>query len=382
MLLFKQAEPIVARRQWMFQLIGQNIANEVPGGLKNSSNQTYTLAFLPNANTLVLTYNGQVLTGGGVDYTITGQTIVLTVVAPSASDVFLASYAVPALTGQTGSGYITKNGATAVATTNSMVEIDATNMPGFYYIALTAAELDTLGFIGLRVKTTNSLNFEDTAQISYNDPYTSQGGFVAPSNATGGITKSQSDDLLKKIKKMIAEEFAKYEEQEDTEEAVEQKDYTEKLDAIFTAVTQEEKIEEIEPVDFSPIFDAIAAIEKPQDFTPHFKALAGQLERVVPLVSENAQAFEGKMSVATESINSSLDQVKEIATGFAELKIQMDEFKTTLAEQSDMDKRFDAMSSGKNDKKMEGLTQKFTDLQEMIINAKYDILKELTKVQQ
>jgi len=376
MLEFKQSEQNAVRRQWMFQLIGQIVNNEVPAGATPGT--TFTLAYLPDANSLKLTNNGQLLAGGGVDYTLVSQTLTM-VNTVGATDVFLASYSVPALTGQTGKGYISKNGATAVQTTNSMVEIDSTNMPGFYYIQLAQSELDTLGFIGLRVKTAQSLNYEDKGLVSYNDPYVSQGGFVAPSNVTGGITKTQSDDLLKKIKKMIADEFAKAEEEEDVEEVVEQKDYDAKLDAIMAKLDEpEEKIEET-PDRTDEVLEAIAGLPTPTDFTPHFKSLGGKLDAVTPLVSENAKAFEGKMSVATESINTSLDTVKEISDGFAELKKLMDEFKTTLADQSDMDKRFDAMTSGKNDKKLEELSGKFLELQKMIINAKYDILQELTK---
>lgn len=378
MLQFKQSESTAVRRQWMFQLIGANVTNETPTGTKNGVNLAFTTAYLPDPNTFVLTVNGQTLAAAGVDFTLSGQAITMNV-APLATDVFIAAYQVPSLTGQTGKGYISKNGATAVQTTNSMVEIDATNMPGFYYIALTAGELDTLGFIGLRVKTAQSLNYEDKALVSYNDPYVSQGGFVAPPNSTGsGITKTQADDLLKKIKKMIAEEFARFEEEEDAEEIVEQKDYTEKLDAILTAV-REIEFPEIPETDLVPVLEAIGSVPKPLDYAPHFKDIGGKVDKIIPLVSENAKAFDGKMNIATDSINSSLKTVKELSVGFAEINKLMETFKSTLSEQSDMDKRFDAMTSGKNDKAIQELSQKFLELQKMMINHKYDILKALNK---
>lgn len=40
---------------------------------------------------------------------------------------------------------LSKNGATAASTTNSPVEVDATNQKGLFYVELTAAELNTVG---------------------------------------------------------------------------------------------------------------------------------------------------------------------------------------------------------------------------------------------
>lgn len=54
--------------------------------------------------------------------------------------------------GLTGAGRISKNGAATAASTNNIVEIDAANMPGRYYVELTAAEVDTLGKVVFRYK--------------------------------------------------------------------------------------------------------------------------------------------------------------------------------------------------------------------------------------
>lgn len=48
-------------------------------------------------------------------------------------------------TGLTGVGRVSKNGGASAATTNNIVEIDAANMAGEYYIILTTTERDTAG---------------------------------------------------------------------------------------------------------------------------------------------------------------------------------------------------------------------------------------------
>jgi hypothetical protein len=377
MLEFKQSEQTATKRIWFFQLTNIAPASEVPSGLKNNSNVTYTVLNPPQ----YLTLNGQTLTAG-TDYTVAGLTITM-ITPPLSTDVFLSWYANAPLIGQTGHGYLSTNGGAGVSSINTFIEIDSVNMPGSYYLQLAQSEVATLGSLNLYVKTTQSNAFNAQAIISYNDPYASQGGFVAPSNVTGmGLPKAQADDLLKKIRKMIAEEFAKEEEEEDAEEVVEQKDYDAKLDAIMAKLDEPEEEVEETPDRTDEVLEAIAGIEKPLDFTPHFKKLGGKVDSVIPQYGDLktvAEGFQGKMSVATDSINGSLITVKEISDGFAELKKMMDEFKSTLADQSDMDKRFDAMTSGKNDKKLEELSGKFIELQKMVINAKYDILQELTK---
>jgi hypothetical protein len=51
----------------------------------------------------------------------------------------------------------------------------------------------------------------------------------------------------------------------------------------------------------------------------------------------------------------------------------MDSFKETLAEQSDMDKRFDSMSQAKNNDAIEGIKKSMAALAEQIVNLRYDI---------
>lgn len=73
--------------------------------------------------------------------------------------------------GQTGTGFLSKNGATPVATSGSLVELSAADMPGRYYFELTSAEADTLGILSLRFKAAATAEMVADAQIIPFDPY-------------------------------------------------------------------------------------------------------------------------------------------------------------------------------------------------------------------
>jgi len=70
--------------------------------------------------------------------------------------------------GVTGTPRLSKNGGSSSDTTNDLVEVDSTNMPGLYYVELTAAELDTSGFISISFKddgTSPTDRFHETATV-------------------------------------------------------------------------------------------------------------------------------------------------------------------------------------------------------------------------
>ncbi len=76
---------------------GFTYAAEVPGGLQNGSNKTFTLAHTPSSvNALMILYNGQFLTVAGGDLTLTGNQFTLTNYAPNSGstppDTFFAYY--------------------------------------------------------------------------------------------------------------------------------------------------------------------------------------------------------------------------------------------------------------------------------------------------
>jgi hypothetical protein len=73
-------------------LTGTFAPAEVPTGLINSANTTYTLAHTPSpAGSLELYKNGQQLIAGGADYTLATATITM-VTAPKTGDVLIAYY--------------------------------------------------------------------------------------------------------------------------------------------------------------------------------------------------------------------------------------------------------------------------------------------------
>lgn len=74
-------------------------------------------------------------------------------------------------TGITGQVRLSKVGGASALSTNSLVEIDATNMPGSYYIQLTVAEVDTLGLIFMQFKDAATATWLDYVQIVDYDPY-------------------------------------------------------------------------------------------------------------------------------------------------------------------------------------------------------------------
>jgi hypothetical protein len=90
-------------------------------------------------------------------------------------------------TGLTGAARISKNGASTVASSGSIVEIDATNMPGRYYVELTATECDTVGQVVVRYKSAACAEVVAQATIVAYDP-----------NAAGPTANDVADAVLKR----------------------------------------------------------------------------------------------------------------------------------------------------------------------------------------
>ena len=82
-----------------------------------------------------------------------------------------ATDGITAETGLTGTGFVSENGATPVASSGSLTELNATNMPGRYYIELTAAELSTVGDIEFRFKAAACAEVVARGQVVPWDPY-------------------------------------------------------------------------------------------------------------------------------------------------------------------------------------------------------------------
>lgn len=294
-------------------------------------------------------------------------------------------------TGQTGTVEISKNGGTPAVSANSIVEVDSANMPGHYYIELTAGELGTLGMISIYYKASGTLAFHDRGFVTYQDPFAATGGFVAPSNNTGSsITKAQSDDLLKKIRKMLEEFLSKDEIKDDAEKAV----ITEKLDAIYTVVTTEKPEEpeiEPEPIDFTPVLNAIAAkhIPEPKDYSKEFGEIADQLQAIqdfLPALDVSGfvkviSQLQMKIDEFGQEIGQSTDEVQALKTGSMDLQNQLIEFNKSLMLQSDVDREFDLDRSAKNNNSIDKIVKKIIDLAIVVTNLHFYLKEQALKAE-
>ena len=130
-----------------------------------------------------------------------------------------ATDGISAETGLTGVGRISKNGATTAATSGSLVEIDSTNMPGRYYIVLTATELDTDGMVEVRYKAAACAEGVARAQVVPWDPYAitnmgltalpaiaaeAAGGLYTQGSGAGQINQTASGQVDVNVAAMVA----------------------------------------------------------------------------------------------------------------------------------------------------------------------------------
>lgn len=203
-----------------------------------------------------------------------------------------ATDGVTGLTGATGTVFVSKNGAAGVASTNSIVEVDSGDMPGHYYIELTAAELDTLGWVSISMKTASSLAFHDRAIVSYNDPYQSVGGF------SGGGGGSDSLKLTKKHIQSIAEEVWKYKVEEEVtakEKLLQAADHPvmdlSELDAGIKSINipETDLAPVLEKVD--SIMEAISNIDIPEVKLPDIKDYEMQLSLIISEIEKLPKEF-------------------------------------------------------------------------------------------
>lgn len=213
-----------------------------------------------------------------------------------------ATDGITAETGITGKGKISKNGNAPVDTTNSIVEVDAVNMPGLYYLELTGAELSAAGWVQVRFKTAATAEFQDIGQVVAFDPY--------QRNAFSGWQDLGADVDYKKIKKIMQE-----------------------------VVAGIPKAPEAKPVDFSLITAqiyqlqvAIEGIDIPQaekvDLTP---ILAG-FERLAGLIKDIPQPEPVDLNPLQETIRSEItgfavpEKLQEIVNAADQLLEKMKEF--------------------------------------------------------
>ena len=282
---------------------------------------------------------------------------------------------VTGLTAQTGQVYVSKNGGTPALSTNSIVEVDATNMPGLYYIELTAAELNTLGHIAITKKNAASLAFQDRALVSYNDPFTSVGGF------SGGTTDTFK--LTKKHIEAIAEEVWKYKMTEDITAKDKLMQASEHPIVDLSGLSAEIKGIVMPELDLSPVLQKVEAIKYPDlDLTPVLDKIdqikipecpAPDLDGLAAKITAEIQKLD-KPDMATP-------EVAKVVAELSELKTILD---VRLTEMSKEDPDGNELLYGiqnEMEDKFEEVMNKLGDdhgkLAKEIINTKFEILEDL-----
>lgn len=294
---------------------------------------------------------------------------------------------VTGLTGQTGTVFISKNGAAAVASTNSIVEVDSGDMPGHYYIELTAVELSDLGWISITKKTAGSLAFHDRAIVSYNDPYTSAGGFSG-----GGV--GESFKLTKKHIDAIAERVWKYLlTEEKTAQDVLLEAAVPALPTDLSGLESSIKSIVIPETDLTPVLEGISRIVIPKlDLEPVLKKIdaikipdainySTQLSEITKQINE-AVAKLDKPDVTTPAIANVLNEITAIQENFDNKITAVLEKDNGATETQKLIEEQQAELVRKLKLVFEQLVEvKFQSqkLAEEIINSKHDILEELTE---
>lgn len=95
-----------------------------------------------------------------------------------------ATDGITAETGVTGTPRVAKNGVSSSAANAAIVQVDVTNMPGLYYLELTAGEVDTLGQIFVSFKTAATAQWHGIITVVDYDPFdTVRMGMTALPNA-------------------------------------------------------------------------------------------------------------------------------------------------------------------------------------------------------
>jgi gas vesicle protein len=324
-----------------------------------------------------------------------------------------ATDGITAKTGQTGTGYISKNGATPVATSGSLVEVDATNQPGLYYIELVATELDTLGFFAVRFKNSSTAEFQMVGQCVADDPYIQHTGpgLSLPSGVkmAGGMKKEEMVELAKMIWNVLlkGDQTAKdvvlklldYEEAEKPETKSEGVD----INPIMTELKKLDSLEKLEKLDemdgkHEEILRAIKG-QKTKDYSTSISGVESQIKELASKFDEfsNRESEAKEMQEVIKLIQPKIDQVKEAVASLGktsdlaeEVTGKLDTISTVVNEvadkvnkEIDIEKRFADLGNKGTDKALAELHTTLTAMAKKILvaitEAKFDIMQEHIK---
>jgi len=218
-----------------------------------------------------------------------------------------ATDGITAKTGQTGTGQISINGNPPTTSINSLVEIDATNLPGDYYLLLDQKEIATLGTALVRFKNGATAEFVTVVDIlAFNPrlPISLQPGFNSVSGPD--IDYSRIGKLLQGIVDSIPKPS---EPKEPDLEPV--------IHAIHALYDRMEALEgkEVPETDLKPLLAkldglkaSVAGIDLNVDFSPLLAAIKQQATDIEPTLT----SFEEKLRAALAAMKAAL--VAEVAT--------------------------------------------------------------------
>lgn len=292
---------------------------------------------------------------------------------------------VTGLTGQTGTVFISKNGGAGVASTNSLVEVDAGDMPGQYYVELTATELNTLGWIAISKKTAGSLAFHDRAIVSYNDPYQSTGGF------SGGT--ADSFKLTKKHIADIAEAVWKYAVQEEVTAQAKLLAAADHPTMDMTPVMDKIDAINIPELDLSPVLDSIGKIKMPVlDLAPVLKKIeainipapvnhSAEIQSLAKQINEAVSKLD-KPDVLSPEVSKLLSEVATLQDNFDNKITAVLDKDNGAQSVQDLLKEIQAELERKLKLVFEQLLQvklHNQKIEEEIINSKHDLLEDNIK---
>lgn len=326
---------------------------------------------------------------------------------------------VTGLTAQTGTVKISKNGAASAASTNSLVEVDVANMPGHYYIELTAAELSDLGMISIYYKAAGSLAFHDRAYVTYDDPFARHGGFAQGGGGKAEkFTAAMANDIAERVWKVKLQDRAAgdillsksdFNHKEDTVK-VDQTELTSSLETMAaglkglierdTGLTSlQEFASQIEQAYNATSTQASESMMQKYDqvenriknILPDFQAFNKVISELVPKMSNMSSQFD-KIKSTGEELNQLKETAKEFNTiknDFMTLKDLMAEFSSKVNEIGDMDRRFAALSGNLQAESLKEIADKMAATEkslketaakilQALVQAKYDIMQELT----
>lgn len=312
-------------------------------------------------------------------------------------------------TGQSGTVYLSKNGTTQAQSTNSLVEVDSVNLPGHYYVELTASELDTLGFLSVRYKAAGTAAFQWVGQVVADDPYINHSG-PGMSGGGGRSASGLKKEEMIEIAKMVWNVIVRGKQTA--------KDVL--LDVLDKPEFDPEALPDAPDVDLTPVLKELAALEKLEQLDTlvdgqkqTFTALKGlkipdsgkQLTRLEALLAtlaveskshtQKLNSFDPKqlstlLTASAAQIESALESFQEAVENASGTTDRLEEVRTLVADVSDqvaeamnLNNQFKEMSDKLTNKQLEelkGAVQMQTkQLLIAIENAKYKLGTQLIR---